>query len=282
MVVLLGFSLAANMLLGQFMWIEHRNFPGGPVAYFNDENTIWFNVLGSATDVVADYLSNALLIYRCYIIWNRQWKIIAFPCLVFLGASVMAMFTVVESALPLSSIFTEQSISFAIPWISLTCGLNTMITILIAGRIIYLSRAISGILPPENRRIYTNVVAIMVESALPFTLLGIIFAITLGKNIQESVAFSDIWGMFVALSPQFIILRLAMGKGWTDATVSEFSGSLSFSNAASTLPVASLSDKSDNELSDTSGTTRNPNLDSSVNLGASGTTVFTKDLEKGM
>lgn len=62
MVVLLAFALMANLLLGQFMWIEHRNFPGGPVAYFNDESTIWFNVLGSAADVVADYLSNALLV----------------------------------------------------------------------------------------------------------------------------------------------------------------------------------------------------------------------------
>lgn len=109
----------------------------------------------------------------------------------------MAMFTVIESALPLSSVFAKQSVSFAIPWISLTCGLNAMITILIAGRIIYLSRAISGVLPRENSRIYTNIVAILIESALPFTLLGIIFAITLGKNIQESVAFSDIWGTFV-------------------------------------------------------------------------------------
>lgn len=109
----------------------------------------------------------------------------------------MAMFTVVESALPLSSIFTKQSVSFAVPWISLTCGLNAMITVLIAGRIMYLSRAVSEILPPESIRQYTNIVAILVESALPFTLLGIVFAITLGKNIPESSALSDIWGIFV-------------------------------------------------------------------------------------
>lgn len=62
MVILLGFALAANLLFGQFMWIEHRNFPGGPIAYFNAESTIWFEVLGTVADVLADYLSNALLV----------------------------------------------------------------------------------------------------------------------------------------------------------------------------------------------------------------------------
>lgn len=109
----------------------------------------------------------------------------------------MAMFWVVESALPLATVFTKQSVTFAVPWISLTSGLNTIITVLIAGRIIYLSRGIADVLPPEDTRVYTNTVAILVESALPFTLLGIVFAVTLGKGIPESIALSDIWGIFV-------------------------------------------------------------------------------------
>lgn len=72
MVVLLAFATAANLLFGQFMWIEHRNFPGGPVAYFNAEGSIWFTVLGSAADVVADYLSNALLVNNPFIILPKR------------------------------------------------------------------------------------------------------------------------------------------------------------------------------------------------------------------
>lgn len=86
------------------------------------------------------------------------------------------------------------------------------------------------------------------------------------------------------MSPQFIILRLAMGRGWTDATVSEFSGSIVFTHQdheSNTVPVTNLSDGSDNELSDTSKATRNRTLTSTTNLGAL-TTKFSKDLEAGI
>ena len=38
-----------------------------------------------------------------------------------------------------------------------------------------------------------------------------------------------------AISPQLIILRVAMGRGWTSATVSQFTGDLMFSSDQYTL-----------------------------------------------
>jgi len=62
MVILMAFALAANALMGQLMWIEHRNDPGGPMQYYTEKSTVWFNVLGSVTDIFADFMSNALLV----------------------------------------------------------------------------------------------------------------------------------------------------------------------------------------------------------------------------
>ncbi|KIJ53319.1 hypothetical protein M422DRAFT_43020 [Sphaerobolus stellatus SS14] len=235
--VLIAIALMANVLMGQLMWIEHRNFPssgpsssGGPVGYWNANGNIWFNIFGSAADILADFMSNALLLYRCYIVWNRNWLIITFPLLVYLANIAMALLALVQSAAPLSNFYQGVTVNFAIPWLALTSFFNFMVTCLIAGRIMFLSRRIDKILPAETKVVYAGVVAILVEAAVPTTVLGIIFAVLEGRNLIESVALSILWGTFIAISPQLIILRVAMGRGWTDATVSQFSGNMTFAS----------------------------------------------------
>lgn len=112
-------------------------------------------------------------------------------------SSGMALTSLVQSALPNSSFFTKQSVKFAVPWLVLTCGLNALLTGLITGRILTLARRAKGILPREMTDLYSGMVAILIESALPFTILGIIFAILLGRGLPEDIALAVIWGTFV-------------------------------------------------------------------------------------
>ena len=62
MLFLTTFAMAANQLMGQLMWIEHRNFPGGPFNYYLLNSTLWINILGSAACIVGNYLNDALLV----------------------------------------------------------------------------------------------------------------------------------------------------------------------------------------------------------------------------
>ena len=103
----------------------------------------------------------------------------------------MSLIALTESALPNSSFFVKATTDFTIPWLALTCGLNGVVTILISGRIIYYSRLASA------NRTYTSVVAVMVESALPFTILGILCAVYFGKHEAPELAFAVVWGSFV-------------------------------------------------------------------------------------
>lgn len=47
---------------GQLVWIDHRNDPGGPARYLVDHGLTWFSILGSAADVVANVMGDALLV----------------------------------------------------------------------------------------------------------------------------------------------------------------------------------------------------------------------------
>jgi hypothetical protein len=94
--------------MGQLMWIEHRDFPGGPFPYYLSQGNNWIEVLGSSTDIAGNFMGDALLvsvdeppdaadycpnlsvfcvrqIYRCYIVWDSVW--VALPLVLIFVAS---------------------------------------------------------------------------------------------------------------------------------------------------------------------------------------------------
>ncbi|KAI0313467.1 hypothetical protein OF83DRAFT_1047452, partial [Amylostereum chailletii] len=231
MFVFLTVSYVADAYMGQLMWIEHRDFQGGPYPYYLANSTLWINVIGSATDILANVLCDAYLLYRCYIIWESRLSIVAFPALVYLASFALSITTLVESALPNSSAFVQQTVNFATPWVSLSVVLNIMLTGLISYRILRarysMREAFDGLEAPA-KDIYTSAVAILVEAELPFTILGVVNAVNEGKNTYVASAWCFIWGSFSVISPLLIILRVFMGKGRTCETSTQLTQSISF------------------------------------------------------
>jgi hypothetical protein len=159
----------------------------------------------------------------------------------------MAILFLYQSAVPGASFYSGLAVNFGVPWTVLTVALNAMVTILIIIPILRARNGMKNILPDDTVKIYTGVSAVLVESALPVTILGIIYAILYGTNNEVAPAFTFIWGTFCvmnlffiprihsdrvyfqALSPQFIIFRVAMGKGWTrEVATKQPTGSIRF------------------------------------------------------
>lgn len=66
MVFVYAWAFAADALYGQLTWIEHPNWPGGPVAYFETNTNIWIEVFGTFASMVADWLGEGLLVCIFY------------------------------------------------------------------------------------------------------------------------------------------------------------------------------------------------------------------------
>ncbi|KAI0043707.1 hypothetical protein FA95DRAFT_1475919, partial [Auriscalpium vulgare] len=228
---LVTIAVTTDALAGQRMWIDHRNFvggPGGPLGYFGSTSASWVNVFGSSADAVANIMGDGLLVYRAYMIWNSQLWVVAFPILMYIGSSVMVILTVVQSALPNAFLFDGHTAQLGVPWVSLSVSVNIVVTTLICGRLLYMRRAMHAARAPELAEMYTSIIAILIESAMPFSVIGIGLIVTYAKNDEFDIAFAFVWGMFCSLSPQMIILRVAMGRGWTRDTGAQFSESLVF------------------------------------------------------
>ncbi|KAL0961080.1 hypothetical protein HGRIS_006063 [Hohenbuehelia grisea] len=257
MLVFISIAGFANFVFIQFMYIDHRDAEGGPLGYFAANSTVWWQVLGTVSGEVSNYLGDALLIYRCYIIWNGGYAIIGLPVLLWLGSIAMGTITAVQSAIPGSDFFRQQT-NFAIPWVVLSVALNLFCTAVIALRLLKARSAMRdvGALQDGELKTYTGVIAILVESALPFSILGIVFAITLGQNNAASPSLAFIWGTFCALSPQMIIYRVAIGRAWSRELASRLSSNtLAFAHDKSQPTFSTMADSQTRTAEKTTGST---------------------------
>ena len=89
------------------------------------------------------------------------------------------------------------------PWISLSVGLNIIVTSMICFRLLRMRAALREVLAPEMARVYTNIAAMLIESAAPISILGIGVVITYARDAALAVAFGYVWNTFYVESKSF-------------------------------------------------------------------------------
>jgi hypothetical protein len=119
-------------------------------------------------------------------------------CCAFLLSLFMAaieVVTVVECALPGTSSLHENPAKLALWWFALSAGLNVIVTSMICFRILRMRAVTRNVLSPEISSMFTSAAAILIESMVPFSILGIGLVITLAQDVPPAFAFSYVWSM---------------------------------------------------------------------------------------
>jgi hypothetical protein len=114
---------------------------------------------------------------------------------VVLFLAVFVILSVVDWALPQLSILSG-TLRGGIPWVSLSVGLNVVVTSMICFRLLRMRALLRQELGPEMSRMYTNIAAMVVESSAPFSILGIGVLVTVAHNGPLSYAFGYVWTVF--------------------------------------------------------------------------------------
>ena len=140
---------------------------------------------------------------------------------------------------------------------SISVSFNIVVTLMISLRLLYARYRMSKYAPKEDIEIYTGVVSILVESAFPLALSGLVAAIFYGKGHPAAFALTVVWGDFVVssilnslflrsplvskicqgISPQLIILRVARGRAWSQHTMSQQKSAIRFQTQSSESTV---------------------------------------------
>jgi hypothetical protein len=224
--VLITMDIAINAIWGEFLWIDGPDSPGGTLAWFNNNVNVWYQAMGSTTSPIMIFMGDALLIYRLFILYGSSYYVIALPLLAYFTAIAFAIIQLFVSFSPSGNFFSHSTINWGIPYYSITIGLNILITLLIVTRLLKLGKAVSRAIGDDSVKMYTSVASMLIESAAPYSLFGIVFLVAFTRNSMIGVGFIQVWSKLTCICPQMIILRVATGRAWGRDAVSQASSNI--------------------------------------------------------
>ncbi|KAH9943780.1 hypothetical protein B0H21DRAFT_478830 [Amylocystis lapponica] len=213
MLALVTIHEATKAVFGQETWIVNATYPGGPAAYETRYNSAWYQMMGWMAAVLLDVLTNGLLIYRCLTLWDNR-RVVVAPYLLWVASFGLGTASAGElgvTGAPNAGLFIGPVQDIRLAYFTVTITLNVLCTCLICARILWLMRGLSK----QAAHTYFGVVAMIVESALPFSLCGVVFLVLYASNSEVSTFFCACYVMFSYISPQMLILRVISGRTWT-------------------------------------------------------------------
>ncbi|KAJ7058914.1 hypothetical protein C8F01DRAFT_1232499 [Mycena amicta] len=186
-------------------FIDDRDAPGGPSGYELLAFGSPVNMMGLIAYVVLSWMADGLVLWRFFIIWDSSYWYAAFPALMLLGAVELLL----GSAL--YSIRHRLLVAFSLAEHSLDPLDN--------GKILRLRRQIKGPLGSHHAERYFSVVAMLVESASLYSIVGLIFIITYARSSSVQNLIFPALGQVQAIAPMLILARAADGRAWSQTTV---------------------------------------------------------------
>ncbi|KAG2003731.1 hypothetical protein CC2G_004313 [Coprinopsis cinerea AmutBmut pab1-1] len=216
----------------------------GPGEEFRQAENVMYTHWSKVTSQVLMYLymtiGDGLLLYRCYIIWQNAPWVIVLPGVMYLSFIGLTISTISRDSTgitlrDLTQIGITRKINSALSMFTFLT--NVTATSLIAYKLIRAHRDFSKSVPGRNVGVYRTVTRILIESALPLSLFGFLFAlfgvlqlVYVTKSPASALPFltaSMVVGIFytnfAALAPQLIIFRVTTGRSFVRHDETEFS-----------------------------------------------------------
>ncbi|TFK19672.1 hypothetical protein FA15DRAFT_708773 [Coprinopsis marcescibilis] len=210
---------------------------------------LWMDSLSVSSVCLVFIIGDGLLLYRCSLLLAGGWCwVLALPLLMYLSVIALSIVNVVM-LFPYS-----ESMEDTLSNVTLSCDIlafttNLFITSVLCYQLWSSHRKLARSMPSAGKRlvVYQTAIRILVESALPLAIAGILKAaisyvpIVAGnisrysgdpKALEVAYACSELlyYGL-QALAPQLIIFRVTTGRSWTKTDKSSaeaFSRSLAF------------------------------------------------------
>ncbi|KAF8522869.1 hypothetical protein JB92DRAFT_2886584 [Gautieria morchelliformis] len=204
----IGFG--GNAKYTQMIWIDLRDASGGPPLLIQLELDHWINRMALASYYIMEEIMDVLLLYRCFVIWNKNPIVIIFMTTLFLATVAMAILVLTDSR---GAAF--YNINFQLAYLCTSVGTNITYTILVAGRIYATRNRVKALVGKQHAEGYTSVIAMVIESAAMYSTLAVLYIIAFATNSNFSnlifLAISHVQGIAQLL----IILRVANGQAYT-------------------------------------------------------------------
>ncbi|KAF8172522.1 hypothetical protein K438DRAFT_1851339 [Mycena galopus ATCC 62051] len=143
-------------------------------------------------------IADGLLIYRCYVVWNHDWRVIVLPVMLLIASTACGL-----------DVFLDATPQFAV-----ILATNFLATGLTAGRIWWISHHARAYLGAAAQRRYAAAIALVVESGMLYsaTILAFLIVISfpsLSSTLEEPLL--QIVTQVMGIAPTLIIVRVGLG-----------------------------------------------------------------------
>ncbi|KAI0761777.1 hypothetical protein BD413DRAFT_234933 [Trametes elegans] len=207
--------VAVMVAFGGEIWIARPEHLGGAIPRLDASASVWYLTSAGAAIRAAVILSSGLLIYRCWVIWN-DFRIFALLIALYLGTSSTSIALLSVSSLPPTADRIALVERLAVVEICGAVIVNLLSTALIWSRLHSLGKGHGGLaLGTAAARQYTDATAVFVESALPYTVAGVAYAVAFAIRSPALPIFLMVYGLMSSISSQLIIFRVLSGGAWT-------------------------------------------------------------------
>ncbi|KAI0034801.1 hypothetical protein K488DRAFT_44707 [Vararia minispora EC-137] len=247
----------------QLVYIDNRNYPGGPWAYFLASQNLSVNVMFEATLFMINFLSDALVLWRCWIIWRAAgraaaYTATAFPALMLTASFVMGTLWTLQSSQPGLSFYSALPMAYGISYYTISLSINVVLTLLIVARLLWYRRTLLRSLPPAHARHYLSLATVLVESATLYSLFALGFLISYAVSNPINQIFLTLAQSSQQISTYLIIYRLADGRAWrADTLAHETLTTMQFDERPARAKAATV-DLPDTQTSDSDGAPSSP------------------------
>ncbi|KAH9934059.1 uncharacterized protein BXZ73DRAFT_89690 [Epithele typhae] len=204
----------------QVIYVENRNYPGGPWQYFLDTQYLAVNVIFYATFFIMTFMCDAIVLWRCWIIWTSSGRMQAYavtflPCIMLVASFVMGTLWTLQSSHPGLSLYSKTPLAYGTAYYAISLGANIILTALITGRLFAFRRTHLAHLPPQHAHQYLSLATIVVESAALYSAFAIAFLVSYALNSPINQVWLGVASAAQQIATYLIIYRVADGTAWT-------------------------------------------------------------------
>jgi len=193
----------------------HVNDDGGAILYLADIG----RPLNRAKDMV--YVSlivsgDFILLWRCFMVWNKNYLVIALPSLMVLGTAISGYGAIGQYFLP--DPYVSLSVRWAQAMLAVSMVTNILVTGLTAGRIWYIARKMDAKSFGPSLLRYRSIILLIVESGV-FMAVSKIIEFTLFQlapddgldGLNALYIPMDCMPQIMGICPTFIMLAVSTG-----------------------------------------------------------------------
>ncbi|KAJ7579074.1 hypothetical protein C8J56DRAFT_1110134 [Mycena floridula] len=191
----------------------HYKHGQSPEEYFGDISQMT-EVVKTAFLMATMVLSDLMIIYRLWIVWNHNRYIVIFPLMSVLGLTVCGVGVTYQFYIydPSVSVFN----SAAARWITSDCvftlATNLYSTSMIAWRLWDTNRIVGNMRVGGGRNNVMTAIVIVIESAAIYTTWTILFMALYESNTNYEFSIVDTWPSVAGIA--FMLINVRVGLGW--------------------------------------------------------------------